>query len=462
MSAPTRRLCGVHRHLCSYPADAAAVDPAELPHAHVLSRSSQPGRHTEEAPQLFDDDQMRAFIREGYVLLKPGLPEGYNEMICEKADRLLEQGRDMGNNMVPQMPELMTMFDSPQIHGALTSILGQDYYIHLHRHAHTSRGIDKGAGQRMHKDSVGNSRHCVDSKRRHHRTRWCMLLYFPQDTPVELGPTAIMPESQYMLRYDMREHGMDDVQLDGELPCAGPAGTVCIIHYDTLHRKMAQRLEGTRHMLKFIVCRMSEPLAPSWDHDPAAAAWPESDHSQSLIHEAVWRWHLGSAACMPPPPVTTDIATLSEGLRSEDDELVAVNAAYTLALLGGVEAADALIATLSETTPPQKDWSGNGNGGTDPATSAGYGLVNMRGAAALGALRTLLSNGNCHLAEVRARAIDALADMGLTAQRALPELLEQLEDGADDVRRRAAEVRTLHTCSHIPSDLPRCQSPAAI
>ena len=81
------------------------------------------------------------------------------------------------------------MFDSPEVHGALSSILGQDYYIHLHRHAHTSRGIDEGAGQRMHKDSVGNSRHCVDSKRRHHRTRWCMLLYFPQDTPVELGPT---------------------------------------------------------------------------------------------------------------------------------------------------------------------------------------------------------------------------------------------------------------------------------
>ena len=104
----------------------------------------------------------------------------------------------------------------------------------------------------------GNSRYCVDSKRRHHRTRWLMLLYFPQDTPVELGPTAIMPVrhaaqpspparlrpwpstvcarvslpcvhgwvqgSQYLLRYDMRQHGMNDVKLSDELPCAGPAG----------------------------------------------------------------------------------------------------------------------------------------------------------------------------------------------------------------------------------------------
>ena len=101
-----------------------------------------------------------------------------------------------------------------------------------------------------------------------------MLLYFPQDTPVELGPTAIMPVthaaennvtswlaaavtlpayhaglrvaccsmgysrvasmlwrvqgSQYLLQYDMRPHGMNDVKLSDELPCAGPAGK----HFD--------------------------------------------------------------------------------------------------------------------------------------------------------------------------------------------------------------------------------------
>ena len=248
-----------------------------------------------------------------------------------------------------------------------------------------------------------------------------------------------MPESQYMLRYDMRQHNMDDVQLEGELPCAGPAGTVCIIHYDTLHRKMASKLDQTRHMLKFIVCRMSEPLAPSWDHDPARAIWPASDHPQSLVHEAVWRWHLGAAAPEPPPPPATDVAALAAGLRSEDDELEAVDAAYTLALLGEAEAAAALVAALPETTPPQQDWSGNGNGGTDTATSAGYGLVNMRGTAALDALRALLSDPS-QPAEVRARGIDALADMGLAAEPALPELLTHLSDEVEDVRRRAAEA----------------------
>lgn len=41
--------------------------------------------------------------------------------------------------MLAQMPELMTMFDHPDVHGALQSILGRDYYIHLHHATVTDR-----------------------------------------------------------------------------------------------------------------------------------------------------------------------------------------------------------------------------------------------------------------------------------------------------------------------------------
>ena len=107
----SRRLRSLRDHLCA----AAAPEPAECIHlcadaaaaaepspAPLESRSSQRPRHTADAPQLFDDAEMQAFVRDGYVLLKPSLPEEYNEMICEKADQLQEQGRDMGNNMVPR------------------------------------------------------------------------------------------------------------------------------------------------------------------------------------------------------------------------------------------------------------------------------------------------------------------------------------------------------------------------
>jgi hypothetical protein len=103
--------------------------------------------------------------QDGYVLLHPDLPPdvsrpgetpiSYNAMICDKVNRLQELRRDTGNNLLPQLPELMTLFDHPVIHGALQSILGDDYYIHLHHATHTKRGVEAGLGQRHHKDSVG-------------------------------------------------------------------------------------------------------------------------------------------------------------------------------------------------------------------------------------------------------------------------------------------------------------------
>ena len=58
---------------------------------------------------------------------------------------------------------------------------GTDYYIHLHRHVHNlqSSKVDEGIPggvKRLHKDSLGNSRFCVDNKRRQHRARMCMLM----------------------------------------------------------------------------------------------------------------------------------------------------------------------------------------------------------------------------------------------------------------------------------------------
>jgi|EP01046_Picozoa_sp_COSAG06_P008840 hypothetical protein len=90
-------------------------------------------------------------------------------------------------------PQLMTMLDHPLVRGALQSILGTDYWVHMHRHPHFRDNIDDGEPGKvhhLHKDSMTNSRFAVDAKRRQHRTRMCMLVYFPQDTPVELGPTG--------------------------------------------------------------------------------------------------------------------------------------------------------------------------------------------------------------------------------------------------------------------------------
>lgn len=169
-----------------------------------------------DKPVLLTDAQMQEFIRDGYLILQPDFPDGFHEKVYRRVDESFEKsgGENPGNNLLPAVPELQDVWDHPMVHGAFCSILGPDYYLHLHRHVHESLpGSDE---RRMHKDSLHNSRYCADQNRRHHHTRWMMAMYYPQDTPVEMGPTSVIPQSQYVTSRDQEgEHVFSN----------GPAGT---------------------------------------------------------------------------------------------------------------------------------------------------------------------------------------------------------------------------------------------
>ena len=116
-----------------------------------------------------NDAAMQRFVRDGYVMLKPGFSDEFNETIRKRIDGMMEKFGNPANNLVPHVPEIQDVFDDPMVHGAMSSILGEDYYLHLHRHMHPN--TPGSEGQNMHKDSLQNSRFAVDEKRRHHHTR---------------------------------------------------------------------------------------------------------------------------------------------------------------------------------------------------------------------------------------------------------------------------------------------------
>jgi hypothetical protein len=359
------------------------------------------------SPLLLDDAAMRRFIMDGYLVLKPEFPSGLDEAIYQRLEKVLAGGNP-GNNLLPRVPELQQVLDHPAVHGALHSILGPDYYLHLHRHVHDNPPGSKG--QNLHKDSLYNSRFAVDEKRRHHRTRWLMLFYYPQDTPVELGPTAIMPRSQYL-----NTQRPPDVE---ELPLCGEAGTVAIVHYDLLHRGMANTSDKMRYMAKFLFTRMSEPQAPNWNHrDPA---WETTDDPQETIWRHLWDWHCGVADTWMPAQ-DQPVAALADRLYDET-EIVGLSAAYELGTRGE-EAVPALIEALKEESEAAP-------------RNAAY-AFNRIGQPAVPALLRAAKDAD---PRVRARALDILGDMGLAAADAAPALVDGLQDEADDPRRRAAEA----------------------
>ncbi len=171
-------------------------------------------------------------------LLNPLIPP---EQVTARAMALREADKPgwSSNNCFPILPELGEVLKEPHVHGALTGLLGQGYAMHPHRHCHQSAHGNRDQG--IHQDSYED-----DSQVRHHKPRWCMAMYYPQDVTPDLGPTAVVPGSHWYNDSHRigSERSSDDVFGKGsgtpghwcheteEYHAVVPAGSVVIVHYE--------------------------------------------------------------------------------------------------------------------------------------------------------------------------------------------------------------------------------------
>jgi len=357
---------------------------------------------------LLDDEGMRRFVVNGYLLVKPDLPRSLHEGIHLRLQDLVPRHGSLGNNLLPLIPEIQQVFDAPAVRDALTSILGSGYVMHTHRYCHTNRPGSKG--QDMHKDSYEG-----DEQVRHHRCRWAMAFYYPQDTTVDMGPTAILPASQY---YDSGECA----HRKQEVPLCGEAGTVAIVHYDLWHRAMPNESERDRYMLKFLFARLEEPRSPSWNN--AAAHWQAPAGGElDEAYQQLWNWNRGSSNGANERSGDRQLAELIDSLGDED-ESVRLDAAYALGGCGA-PAVPALIEALD----------GSREDGSHPAAFA----LAAIGTPAAAALVEALAHQD---KTIRACAAYALGDIppGDTSPVAVEALTRALGDNSEWVRRNAAEA----------------------
>ncbi len=365
------------------------------------------------------DEQMRGFIRNGYLAVKSGLSSRANQDIWDQTEALFESEGNPGNNLMARIPDLRKVLDDPAVNGALTGVLGNNYYLHPHRHCHYRPPHSEG--QQMHKDSF--------AKRRHH-TRWVLAMYYPQDTAIDMGPTAVIPGSHYY-NWLKGPIGVRE-QIDGtigEVPMAVDAGTVLIVHYDIWHRGMGNTSDKKRYMMKFMFSRMEEPLVPSWDnHKVEWISDSDGDHDEMWDH--MWQWYRGTSTEYNDGSPGT-IPSLIKDMQV-DTEATCLNAAYSLARMGE-SAVPALIDTLR-------------HGVEAVRRNATYALSAI-GAPAVPALMDKMQDSN---ESTRSAAVETLADIGLPASIAVPRLTQALNDKSTKVRRHAAEA--LGTTSQLISD----------
>ena len=417
------------------------------------------------SPKLLTDAQMQRFIAHGYLCLRTELPDSYHRAIWERFDTLIgtEASLNPGNNLLPAVPELNQIFADPLVRGGLTSVVGPDYVMHPHRALHNNMpGSD---AQRIHMDSYWGYLRRV----RNHRCRWAMIMYVPQATPLERGPTGLIPGSQYQSQ-------RPDEALMREVAGCLETGGFLLIHYDIWHRKMKNFTQDKRFMMKFEFIRMREPDAPSWDH--ADPAW-RLDELPGLDLSAVWRrhWNWLRGASEQDVPVNhidaanltdtdprrrlaaiNDIALSTEAARTRLQALaallhdplepIAVDAAYAMAS-AGADAVLLLLNILRGDTEEDTDLDRGSHDGSRPdagmpTRSAAYGLAEI-GLPAVQGLLDILDNA----AGSRARklAAFALGEIAGTGTEVVDALCIATQDPAASVRINAIEALGLKSAT---------------
>ena len=369
------------------------------------------------APILLTDAQVQAYLTNGYITVQTAHPPVLHQNIHRQIETLFATEGNPGNDILPKVPDLYQILQDPAIDGALQSLLGPSYLIHPHRHCHHNPSGSQGQG--MHQDSYEN-----DQNVRHHRTRWTMAFYYPQDVSLDMGPTAILPATQY---YNSSKQAYERE----EQPLCGRAGTVTIVHYDLWHRAMPNASDRDRFMVKFLFTRMGEPQAPSWDHRDGTWQAEGTDPPAGLCRCA-WDWMRGSDGPIARPATALDELRRALDADAEAERLCAI---YALAARGD-EALPVLLNALRGEAAAHLE-ANLANEHTNPSQLDAVFALSAVGRPAVPHMVELLDANDWWL---RAAAAAVLGDLGTAASDTVPALTRALDDEAEWVRRNAIEA----------------------
>ncbi len=377
---------------------------------------------------LLTDEQVQQFIVNGYVIVEADGATDLHERIRTTIENVYETEGNIGNNILPRIPEIGRVFEHPNVAGALTSLLGPGYILNPHRHGHLNP--PGSGGQKWHKDC-----YVFDHNIRHPRFDWILAFYYPQNTTMEMGPSGILPQTQFQ-RFISDPDA--DKTTEESLSVCGPAGTVALIHFDSWHRATKNTSERNRYMLKFQFARTSEPGEPSWDH--RSSVWsPGIEDPHPAVSRDVWQWLCGNQGSKPSANGDS-IVDLSSSL-SDRTESVRLDASYRLASTGADAVAPLIeamrretIDNIDETTATPAD---NLHGTNPTAGCASQGLT-AAGSVAIPELeRVILEEDEWW---VRAVATNTVSRMGTVAQPASDTLRQAASDNHWWVRRNAIEA----------------------
>lgn len=236
------------------------------------------------------DSQVLEFCREGYILLQGAVDDGVNEkarawldgtlpanpvfvpegMTTQDLERIRGSHEPSGIFLEEWFLEGVLL--QPELAGIMRSLLGANVGLPILASHHATECPQEAQGWHHDADHVfGPELNFVE------------VFYFPQDTPVELGPTEIAPRTHF--GPTRRETDQGGVFADG------PAGTLGIHHQSILHRRGLSTATGMRHMLKYNYWRTTPPTR-DWlveaDFDFQTADYGGHNQARFAAHMMYW------------------------------------------------------------------------------------------------------------------------------------------------------------------------------
>ena len=248
------------------------------------------GNHTFDGEPTLTDSQVLEFCREGHLLLRGVVPDEINRRTCDYLE-----GKIPANPSY--IPEGMTEADLERIRfsHAPSTIFLEDWFVeHVLLNPHVVGVMRSLLGRNVGLPVLASHHHVecpMPAQGWHHdadhvfgpELNFVEVFYFPQDTPVELGPTELVPGSH--LSPTKRP---DD---EGGVFADGPAGTIGIHHQSILHRRGLSTAAGTRHMLKYSYWRTTPPQR-DWITEPEfdlqGAYYGGHDQARYVAHMFYW------------------------------------------------------------------------------------------------------------------------------------------------------------------------------
>jgi hypothetical protein len=152
-----------------------------------------------------------------YALFRSSYPEYSHRWVVDLLD---QHGLDESAHHY-QVPAGIT--SDPVVMDHVRQMLGDDAEFYGCAHVHMNHASEDGD---WHTDVLDEEPFPADYE-------WAYLFYFPQDTPEEMGPTAVLVDGE-------------------EIKGAGPAGTCLLARATTKHRATANTSGNRRYMLKFL------------------------------------------------------------------------------------------------------------------------------------------------------------------------------------------------------------------